>query len=76
MKEFKKTMEAKDWADGLNDVLVRHNEQPIDPGLLMGWFANAIMFGYDEGVEQKNWLKERHKLINRINDLEKALGGE
>jgi len=47
--EFKKTMDARDWANHFNDVLVSHNEQPIDPEFITGWFANAIMFGYDEG---------------------------
>jgi len=47
VSEFKKTMDAPDWATGLNDVLVAHNEQPIDPDLLLGWFANALMHGHD-----------------------------
>lgn len=51
-KEFKKTMDARDWKEGLNTVLVNHGEQPVDPELLIGWFANAIMFGYDEAVKQ------------------------
>lgn len=49
MKEFEKTMDARDWVEGLNLVLANHGEQPVDPDLLLGWFANAIMFGYDEG---------------------------
>lgn len=41
------TIDARVWADEFNKVLVSHGEQPIDPGFLIGWFANAIMAGYD-----------------------------
>lgn len=58
LREFKKSMDAVDWTKGLNAVLVDHNEQPIDPGLLIGWFANAIMFGYDEGIKKNTRPKD------------------
>ncbi len=37
---------------------------------------DTINYNHNEEAEQKNWLKERHELMNRIHDLEKALGGE
>lgn len=42
------SFDAKDWAEEFNNVLVRKGEQPYDPGWLIGWFANALMRGYDE----------------------------
>ena len=45
------SFDSRDWAKEFNDVLVSHGEQPIDVDLLIGWFANALMRGYDEGVD-------------------------
>jgi len=46
------SFDAKDWAEEFNNVLVRRGEQPYDPGWLIGWFANALMRGHDEGVKR------------------------
>ena len=54
-KKVPASFDAWDWANEFNDVLVSHNEQPIDPGFIMGWFANALMRGYDE--KDKEWHK-------------------
>lgn len=39
--------DAARWAREFNEVLVAKGEQPIDPGLLISWFANAMMCGED-----------------------------
>lgn len=58
------TMDARIWADEFNRVLVSKNEQPYDPGWLIGWFANAIMCGHDHASRKlesdlKAALKEK-----------------
>ena len=46
------TIDAKLWAEEFNRVLVARDEQPYDPGFLIGWFANAIMAGFDEATRR------------------------
>lgn len=44
--------DAREWAREFNKVLVSKGEQPWDEGFLIGWFANAIMTGYDAGKKR------------------------
>lgn len=46
-QKFPHTMDAQVWAREFNEVLKRNGVPPFDPGFLIGWFANAIMAGYD-----------------------------
>ncbi len=39
---------AKDWAMAFCKL-----NPSIDEGLMIAWFANALMRGYDEGMSQK-----------------------
>lgn len=41
------TMDAQVWEQEFNKALAAQGIQPIDPGWIIGWFANAIMAGYD-----------------------------
>lgn len=43
-----RTFDARTWARSFNETLVKLGYQPHDEGWLIGWFANAIMCGYDE----------------------------
>lgn len=45
------TMDAKVWAEEFMR-LFGDKRQEIDEGLMIAWFANAIMRGYDEGVRK------------------------
>lgn len=45
--EWPHTMDAQVWAKEFNSTLVKLGHQPFDTGWLIGWFANAIMAGYD-----------------------------
>lgn len=47
------TMDASIWADEFNKVLVSRGEQPHDLGWLIGWFANALICGYDHHYESE-----------------------
>ena len=46
------TMDAQVWAAQFNETLVKLGHQPFDPGWLIGWFANAIMAGYDTAQQR------------------------
>lgn len=46
------SFDAKDWVEEFNLMLVRNGNQPYDPETLVGWFANAIMRGFDEGYKR------------------------
>lgn len=54
MKDTKllQTIDARVWSEEFNKVLVKLNEQPIDEGLLIAWFANAIMCGWDKAKKE------------------------
>lgn len=51
--EILESFDARDWANSFNEVLVEKGEQPFDPEWLTGWFANALMRGYDEGKKSR-----------------------
>ena len=48
----KRGIDARVWTEEFNQMLVKKGIQPIDPGLMIGWFANAIMAGFDKGKEE------------------------
>lgn len=50
--ETTRTFDARTWAKSFNETLVKLGHQPHDEGWLIGWFANAIMCGYDEAHRQ------------------------
>ncbi len=50
--ELLNTMDARIWAEEFNRVLVSKGKQPYDTEFLIGWFANAIMAGYDIGYRK------------------------
>jgi len=41
--------DAKVWAEEFVKLLKEKPSIEIDEGLMIGWFANAIMAGYDKG---------------------------
>jgi hypothetical protein len=45
-----RTFDATTWAKSFNETLVKLGYQPHDEGWLTGWFANAIMCGYDHAA--------------------------
>jgi len=48
--EWPHTMDARIWAQEF--MKVRESGTEIDEGLMIGWFANAIMAGYDRACEE------------------------
>lgn len=55
-KDTVRTFDARTWAKSFNETLVQLGHQPHDEGWLIGWFANAIMCGYDERSEAARLL--------------------
>ena len=43
------TTDAAVWADEWLKTIDKHPNIPTDKGTMIGWFANAIMAGYDAG---------------------------
>ena len=41
------TVDARVWADEFMAMKARLGEKAIDHAMMLGWFANAIMAGYD-----------------------------
>jgi len=42
------SFDARDWAQAFNETAVKLGGTAMDEGWLIGWFANALMRGYDE----------------------------
>lgn len=45
--EWPHTMDAQVWTQKWMETIQEHPEIPNDEGAMIGWFANAIMAGYD-----------------------------
>ena len=46
--DFYKSFDAVVWAKAWLKIVSEHPEVPTDEGTMIGWFANALMRGYDE----------------------------
>ena len=44
------SFDARDWAEAFNKTAVKLGYSEMDEGWLIGWFANALMRGFDEHV--------------------------
>ena len=42
------SIDAREWVKEFNRIEVKNGICPSDPEKMLGWFANAIMAGYDE----------------------------
>jgi hypothetical protein len=61
-QEFPHTMDAKVWAEEFYRCGFRVWQEPggVEPdqiGLMIGWFANAIMAGFDTAMSRKDLNK-------------------
>jgi hypothetical protein len=46
------TMDPQVWVDEWMETIKTHPEIPQDPDTMLGWFANAIMVGYDQAKRE------------------------
>lgn len=51
--ELLSTMDAKVWADEFMETKARLGEKEFDHAMMLGWFANAIMAGFDEATRRQ-----------------------
>lgn len=54
------SFDARDWAAAFMEKF-SHRKNEIDESVMLGWFANALMRGYDE--RQKRNLSEMQKAL-------------
>lgn len=64
------TMDASVWAEEFIRIFA-HRRDEIDEGLMIGWFANSIMTGYDHATS-----KFRGEIETLRAQLEKCDEGE
>ena len=48
------TMDAQAWAAEWMKTIAEHPTLPSDEGAMLGWFANAIMAGYDTAQQRRH----------------------
>lgn len=46
------TIYATVWVEEWMKTIKRNPQIPYDEGTMIGWFANAIMAGYDKGLNK------------------------
>lgn len=46
------TMDAREWAKRWLEQMKETPDIATDEGSMLGWFANAIMAGYDQGYQK------------------------
>lgn len=49
--------DAAVWVDGWTATIAEHPSIPTDEGTMLGWFANAIMAGYDHARHDARWVE-------------------
>ena len=42
------SFDARDWAASFCEIAAKNGHPGIDEGWMIGWFANALMRGFDE----------------------------
>ncbi len=52
------TMDAVIWTQEWLKTIKIHPDIPTDEGTMIGWFANAIMAGYDHGIAKEKTLEQ------------------
>jgi hypothetical protein len=58
--------DAQVWAKEFVKTVGEHPSIPTDEGTMIGWFANAIMAGYDDGVkheQHRDFMERLHEVI-------------
>ena len=51
--DFAQSMDAREWARSFIDYVKRNPSLATDEGVMIAWFANSIMRGYDEGTRRE-----------------------
>ncbi len=54
------SFDARDWAASFRKIAIDLGYSDMDEGWLIGWFANSLMRGYDEGCTRSACTSETH----------------
>ena len=65
-KTIPKTMDARAWAIAFVYSVRQNTNIPTDEGCMIGWFANAIMAGYDAGSARA--IKEVSAIVDALTE--------
>lgn len=57
MAAFNESFDARDWAKAFVDHVIANPSIATDQECMIGWFANALMRGYDE----RHWRSQSYK---------------
>jgi hypothetical protein len=52
------SFDARDWAAAFRQTAIDLGYSDMDEGWLIGWFANSLMRGYDQGRAAENQTEE------------------
>lgn len=72
-----KSFDAQVWAKAFVEIARQHPQLAVDEGTMIGWFANALMRGYDEcrrrreGAAAPRETDARAAAVGRDDDQEK-----
>ena len=64
-----RTMDAKIWAQEFMETFKNHSDvmpKWLDEALMLGWFANAIMCGWDHANYDKNRRVTREDVLQAV----------
>jgi hypothetical protein len=58
--------DAQVWATRWLEIIAENPSIPTDEGTMIGWFANAIMAGYDQGrkhEQERDFIEKLREII-------------
>jgi len=59
--KFRDSFDARDWAKAFVEYVKANPSIATDEETMVGWFANAIMRGYDEYPRERPWIARVEK---------------
>lgn len=65
------TLDAREWVERFE----KEHPTAMDPDTMIGWFANALMRGYDEGMKAGTWEDEGSIDPKQYTELELTVAG-
>jgi hypothetical protein len=68
MNKLNGEFNARVWANEFVGFVSNKPEIATDEGTMIGWFANAIMAGYDKGVVGIDALRAENERLNAENE--------
>lgn len=74
LSKLPRSFDARDWASEWLEVIKNYPGVPTDEGTMVGWFANALMCGFDEANRRTNKKMEKMKFkVKAYRDENKGL---